>query len=180
MENEKDELTTLSYQEVLQLLKDPEDEFRRKIKKHKIDFDAVDSDKGKTLLINLTDNNTTDNMWVLLEYFADPNIIDKENERTALHYACKNVFRGMILALLIFGAQTHILDKDGKKPFELCSFGEELEKILEKIKELRPYFIQLGRKRRRNLKKIFESIDLGTKSIDEARLAGYLFNMNYI
>jgi ankyrin repeat protein len=172
MENEKDELSALSYQEVLQLLKDPEDEFRRKIKKHKIDFDAVDSEKGKTLLISLTDNNSTDIMWVLLEYFADPNIKDKEMERTALHYACKNAFKGMILALLIFGSQTDIIDKDEKQPFELCSFGEELQKISEKINKLRPFFIQLGRKRRKNLKQIFESIDLGTKTIDEARLAG--------
>ena len=172
MDNDKEELATMGFQEVVQILKDPDDEFRRKIKKFKIDFDAVDGDKGKTLLINLAESNSTDNMWVILEYFADPNIKDRDFERTALHYACKSSFKGIILALLIFGAQADVVDKDGKKPHHLCSFGEELEQISLKISMLRPNFIQLGRKRRKNLKEIFDTIDLGTKTIDEARLAG--------
>jgi hypothetical protein len=172
MENDKDELALIGHQELIQMLKDPEEEFIKKIKKFKIDFDAVDNEKGKTLLHVLTDTNSTDNMWILLEYFADPNIKDKENERTALHYACKNGFKGMILALLIFGAQIDIPDKEGKKPTDLGSYGDELEQIAEKISRLRPFFIQLNRKRRRSLKQIFESIDLGTKTVDEARLAG--------
>jgi len=172
MDNDKEELALMGFQEVVQILKDPEDEFRKKIKKFKIDFDAVDQEKGKTLLMNLTESNSTDNMWVLLEYFANPNIKDKDNERTALHHACKNGFKGMILALIIFGAQPDIADIDGKKPFEICSFSEELEQISLKINKLRPYFIQLGRKRRKILKQIFDTIDLGTKTIDDARLAG--------
>lgn len=175
MEIDKDDIPTLTLPEALGLIKEPVDEFKRKIKKYKYDFDSVD-EKGKTLLINLVETMpTSDYIWVVLEYFADPNIKDQEFERTSLHYACKAGNKGIILALLLFGAQIDISDKEGKKPFEWCpQFKDELDQIAEMFDKNRVGFIQLTRGRRKYLKRIFDQIDQGTKFIDESKLA--LFN----
>lgn len=173
MENEKDELPALTLQDALSFSKEVVRDFRAKLKKQKFDFDSVD-EKGKTLLIHLVETMTdTDRLWVVLEYFADPNIKDTENDRTALHYACKIGNKGMILALLLFGAQYDITDKEEKKPFEHCpTLKEDLELIVEEhINKYKPYFIQLTRKRRKLLKEIFDVIDQETKFIDDMKMA---------
>ena len=64
-----------------------------------------------------------------------------------------------------------IKDNENKQPFELCNLFEEFEPVISKISKLKPYFIQLGRKRRKYLKEIFDKISLGAKSFDENALA---------
>ena len=171
MDNDKDDFPTLNLQEALGFIKDPVDDFRRRLKKYRFDFDSVD-EKEKTLLVNLVETiPNSDYAWVVLEYFADPNIKDSD-ERTALHYACKTSNKGTILALLFFGANTDLKDKEGKKPFEHCpTLKEELEQIVELIEKNKIAFISLTRNRRKYLKKIFDQIDQSTKFIDEGKLA---------
>lgn len=176
MENEKDELPALTLQDAIGFSKETVRDFRMKLKKQRFDFDSVD-EKGKTLLIHLVETMTdSDRIWVVLEYFADPNIKDVD-DKTALHYACKVGNKGMILALLLFGAQHDITDKEEKKPFEYCpTLKEDLEIIVEEhINRYKPYFIQLTRRRRKLLKSIFDVIDQETKVIDDMKMATYLF-----
>lgn len=171
MENDK-EMPVLSFQDALSHSKDSVKDFKIKLKTHSFDFDSVD-EKGKTLLIHLVETMVdTDRLWVVLEFFADPNIKDLENEKTALHYACKAGHKGMILALLLFGAHIDVTDKEEKKPFDHCpTLKEDLEQILEHISKYKPYFIQLTRKRRKVIKDIFDSIDQETKIIDDIKMA---------
>jgi ankyrin repeat protein len=174
MENEKDDLPVITIQGIMENLTSlTANDLKAKLKSHTYDFDSV-NDKGKTLLIILTETfQDSDRLWVVLEYFADPNIKDSENDKTALHYACKQGNKGMILALLMFGAHTDILDKEEKKPFQLCpNLNDELENTLEHfINKYKTKFLQLTRKRRKMLKKIFESMDQETKLVDEFKLA---------
>jgi hypothetical protein len=179
MEIDKDDFPTLTLPEALGLIKDPVEDFRRKLKKYKFDFDSVD-ERGKTLLVNLVETMPgSDYIWVVLEYFADPNIKDSEYERTALHYACKAGNKGIILALLFFGAQIDVSDKEGKKPFEWCpQLKEELDQIAEVFEKHRVGFIQLTRGRRKYLKRIFDQIDQSTKFIDEGKLGQFNQTIN--
>jgi hypothetical protein len=166
------EVQILKLSGAIDLSKESVEDFRKKIKKYEFDFDSTD-DKGKTLLIYLVENvQNTDYLWVVLEYFCDLNIKDIENEKTALHYACKNMQRGQIACLLLFGANTEIIDKEGKKPFEHClGIKDELDHLLEIIEKIKVPFIQLTRKRRKYIKRIFDQIDQTTKAIDEGKLA---------
>lgn len=181
MENDKDELPTITLQEALGFVKETVDDFKAKLKKYKFDFDAVD-EKGRTFLINLAENAnaTTDYVWILLEYFADPNIREKEWGRTALHLACKNNNKSLVLALLLFGANPEILDNDDKKPLELSTIivKEEFDKIADSINKIKIHFIQLTRKRRKYLRYIFEYIDLGTKTVDDQKLTSFNQTIN--
>jgi hypothetical protein len=172
MEEKEDPLCTL--QDALGFVKESVEDFKSKLKKYRVDWESLVDEKGKTLLIQLIETLTnTDHIWILLEYFADPNVKDQEMGRTALHYACKLNNRGMILALLLFGANPEIHDNEEKKAFELSNISiEEFEQIMEKINKYKIHFVQLTRKRRKHLKYIFDAIDLGTKSIDENKLAG--------
>lgn len=172
MDIERDDIPMLAYETALENLKSQSaHDFEDRIKEFRFDFDSLDKD-GKTLLIHLAETVTnTDHMWVLLEYFADPNIKDNSGN-TALHYACKNNQKGMILALLIFGANTEIVNLSGKAPFDLINMKQEdIEPIIEKIKKYKFNFIQLTRERRQKLKKIYDEIDNDQiKTINEYKL----------
>jgi hypothetical protein len=172
MANETGELPVLKVQAAFDLTKEPADQFRRSLKKYEFNFDSID-EKGKTLLINIVENlqQTTDHLWVVLEYFSDTSIKDLENERTALHYACRNQSKAQIVCLLLFGASTELIDKEGKKPLEYCSnIKDEIEHVMDIIEKIKITFIQLTRKRRKYLKKIFDQIDQSTKLLDEDKL----------
>lgn len=175
MDNDKDELPTLSLQEALGLIKEPPEIFRDRLKKYRYDFDQVD-EKNKTLLVNIVETMPgSEYAWVVLEYFAEPNIKDSE-DKTALHYACKGSNKSAILTLLFFGAHTDIVDKEGKKPFDHCpQLKEELEQITELVEKFKIPFISLTRKRRKYIKKIFDQIDQSTKFIDEGKLQLYIY-----
>lgn len=171
MASDELELPKIELTGALELVKESVEEFRKKIKKHQFNFDSTD-DKGKTLLIHLVETMlNTDYLWVILEFFCDTNIKDIENEKTALHYACKNQHKGQIVCLLLFGANVDITDKDGKKPFDYCpNIKEEIDMALEIVEKIKIPFIQLTRKRRKYIKKIFDQIDQSTKVIDEEKL----------
>lgn len=118
---------------------------------------------------------TTEQTWLVLEYFADPNLKDTTGN-TALHYACKANNRGIILTLLLFGANPDIPNNEEKKPFELSSYRkeDEIDPILEKINKYKIHFISLTRKRRNRLKKIFDDIDNDqSKSITDYKLKSF-------
>ncbi len=170
--DEKGDMPVLNLQGALSLVKETVDDFRKKLKRYQFDFDSID-DKGKTLLIHLAETMpNSDYLWVILEFFCDTNVKDSEGDRTALHYACKNQNKGVILSLLMFGASTEMLDKEGKKPFDHCpGIKDELELCLDIIEKVKIPFIQLTRKRRKYIKKIFDQIDQSTKVIDEGKLA---------
>ena len=104
--------------------------------------------------------NTTslEPFWILLEFFGDPNIKDKTGN-TPLHYAVKNKNKALILCLMLFGASNDITNEDGKKPFEILNLGEDVAYLNEKVNTYKFYFLQLTRKRRNRLRKIFQFID---------------------
>jgi ankyrin repeat protein len=131
---------------------------------------------GKTILCNLAElhqPNTTslEPFWVLLEFFADPNIKDKTGN-TALHYAVRNKNKALILCLMLFGASNEITNEEGKKPFEVTNMGEEAAYINEKINNFKFSFLQLTRKRRNRLRRIFQFIDTDQ--------GGYIAELNMI
>src|SRR5690349_18528776 len=131
MDNEKDELPLLALQDALGFATDSVEEYEIKFRSHRFDFDGSEPEKGKTLLINLVEKmQNTDFIWIVLEYFADPNIKDKEFGRTALHYACQANQKGAIIALMLFGAHTDISDNTEAKAFDLIKTinKEDLEK----------------------------------------------------
>ena len=160
----------LNYAEVLKEFQsgNPQD-IRIKLKNSKFDMDSVDENGknklkiGKSLLCAMAEAhqpNTTslEPFWVLLELFADPNIKDKTGN-TALHYAVKNKNRALILCLMLFGASNDIANEEGKKPFDMTNMPEDAASVNEKINNYKFHFLQLTRKRRNKLRKIFQSID---------------------
>ena len=154
-----------NFQELLDTVKENFKEMRERIKKKTFDLDNQD-ENGKTVLINVVEMRTyTEQMWVLLDYGADPNVQDNEG-KTALHYAVAVDRKDMIICLLLFGADTEIKDKEDKKPFDDLKDDSNAilnfkEKTLEDIKR---EFINLTRKRRKFLKYIFDEIDKETSS----------------
>jgi ankyrin repeat protein len=174
MEHEKE----IQLQDALEYLKDSGKQFKRNLKSHSFDFDSVD-EKGKNLLIHIIETlSSTDHLWVLLDYFADPNIKDLDYGMTALHYACKLNKKDMAMALLLFGAKDDLTDNDGKTPFELYPNKDNMTTIVESINLIKPQFIQLTRKRRKNLKYIFEEMEQGSKLIDDSKLASLYQTIN--
>lgn len=153
----------LTYAEVLKEMQsgNPQD-IRAKLKNSKYDMDSTD-ENGKTLVCALAEwhqPNTTllEPFWILLELFADPNIKDKTGN-TALHYSCKNKNKALTLLLLLFGANNEIVNDEGKKPFEMVNMVEDAANLNEKVNNYKFYFLQLTRKRRNKLRKIFLAID---------------------
>lgn len=169
VENEKE----ITLQDAIGFVKDSIREFKHKLKHSKFDFDSKDPEKGKNFLIHLVETApSTDQIWIVLEYFADTNIKDNEG-KTALHYACKMNKKEMILVLLLFGANPQLVDDEDKKPFDLLPLREDLSHFVERINMIKPFFIQLTRKRRKYLKLIFDEMDQSTKMIDDLKLASF-------
>lgn len=150
---------------------------RREIKKLKIDLDICDRVNGdKSLLMRIIEDKLpTEKMWVLLEFLADPNVQDAER-KTPLHYAVAADNKDMILALLMFGANPDLTDKDEKKPFE---DNTDLESLSEKVVTVKRQFLTLTRKRRKYLKYFFDAIDtFNNKSISAPNLADMYIRIN--
>lgn len=165
------------YLKLIDYIKDNFKEMRTKLKDGPFDLDVTD-ENGKTALIAVIEQrNFTEQMWVLLEYGADPNCRDNEG-KTPLHYACGVDRKDMIICLLLFGANKEIADKEGNKPF--ADYREDLTPITEKIDEIKREFISLTRKRRKFLKYIFDEIDkeLGNKLMSIQNLAAYYERIN--
>lgn len=116
-------------------------------------------------------NGPTDCVWIILEFFADPNVKDNLGN-TALHYAFKNENKPMILALLLFGANPEIVNNEDKKPIDFSKMTkDEIDPILEKIAKFKIHFLQFTRKRRKKLRYLFEFIDNdSSKTIGEHKL----------
>jgi len=122
---------------------------------------------------------SSENVWVCCEYFADTNIKDSIGN-TALHYACKNNNKSVILALLLFNADFNISNDEDKKPFEYSNLrDEEIESIIKAINKYKIQFLQLTRKKRYNLRRIFEDMDVDqTKTINEMKMKSFYEWMN--
>lgn len=166
-----------NFQELLGTLKYSFREMRQTIKKKNFELDDQD-ENGKTVLINVIEMRTyTEQMWVLLDYGADPNVQDNE-KKTALHHACTVERKDMIICLLLFGVDIDIEDNEGRKAFE--DYKEDMMPVKEKIDEIKREFISLTRKRRKFLKYIFDEIDRETssKSINAYTLAAYYERIN--
>lgn len=178
-----DKTEELNYGEVLKDLQsgNPQD-MRIKLKSSKFDIDTQDENGfiyfniGKTILCNMSElhqPNTTplEPFWIILELFADPNIKDKSGN-TALHYAVRNKNKALVLCLMLFGASNEITNDEGKKPFEMTNMGDDVSYINEKINNFKFSFLQLTRKRRNKLRKIFQFLDTDQ--------AGYIAELNMI
>jgi ankyrin repeat protein len=176
MENEKNELQYLTLRDSISLAMSLGTmEYKKKIKEYHVDFDLRSAETGETVLIALVKEQSAgasnDNAWIILEYFADPNIKDFIGN-TALHYACKNNNRSLILSLMLFGADTDIVNEEEKKPFDYTTYrDEEIDALKEIVKRYKLIFIQLTRKRRNKLRKIFDFIDVdSSKTLGDYKL----------
>lgn len=158
------------YQDLEEWSREPFKEFRDKLKnkgkekeKEKtIDLDNVD-ENGQTVLTRVVNNkNWTEQMWVLLDYGADPNVQDKDG-KTALHHAVAAERRDMVICLLLFGADIEKKDNEGNEPLKDYRW-EDLQTIQETVESIKREFISLTRKRRKHLKFIFDEIDKEVQS----------------
>jgi hypothetical protein len=166
-----------NFQELLDTVKEDFKPMRQKIKLKPYDLDNQD-ENGKTVLINVVElRNNTEQMWVLLDYGADPNIQDNEG-KTALFHSCLVDRKDMIVCLLLFGADPEIEDNEGKKCFE--EYRDDMSLIKEKIDDIKREFISLTRKRRKFLKYIFDETDkdYGAKILNIESLANYYVKIN--
>ena len=162
---------------MLDTVKENFKDMRSRLKEKPYDLDNQD-DKGKTVLIQVIEmRNFTEQMWVLLDYGANPNIQDLE-KKTALHYACANDRKDMIIALLLFGADPEIKDEEDKTPFEYAR--DDMNQIMEIINDIKKEFILLTRKRRKFLKYIFDETDkdYGAKVLTVANLTQFYMKIN--
>ena len=166
-----------NFQELLDTVKDNFKDMRQRLKEKTFDLDNQD-ENGKTVLINVIEmRNYTEQMWVLLDYMADPNVQDNEG-KTALHYACGVDRKDMIICLLLFGADPDIADNEEKKPFD--DYRDDMTSIVEQVNSIKKEFIALTRKRRKFLKYIFDETDkeLGSKLLSEHTLAAFYEKIN--
>ena len=166
-----------NFQELLDTVKEDFKPMRQKLKEKPFDLDNQD-ENGKTVLINIVElRGNTEQMWVLLDYGADPNIQDNEG-KTALHHACIVDRKDMIICLLLFGADPEIEDNEGKKCFE--DYKDDMSLIKEKIDDIKKEFIILTRKRRKFLKYIFDETDkdYGAKILNVESLTNYYLKIN--
>lgn len=166
-----------NFQELLDTSKEAFKEMRQKLKEKTFDLDNQD-ENGKTVLMHVVDMKLyTEQMWVLLDYGANPNIQDNEG-KTALHYACACDRKDMIICLLLFGVDTEIEDNEQRKAFD--DYRDDISGIKEKVDEIKREFISLTRKRRKFLKYIFDEIDkeLSSKLINAMTLAAYYEKIN--
>ena len=122
-----------NFQELLDTVKEDFKPMRQKLKEKPFDLDNQD-ENGKTVLINIVElRGNTEQMWVLLDYGADPNIQDNEG-KTALHHSCIVDRKDMMICLLLFGADPEIEDNEGKKCFE--DYKDDMSLIKEKIDDV--------------------------------------------
>ena len=136
-----------NFQELLDTVKEDFKPMRQKLKEKQFDLDNQD-ENGKTVLINIVElRGNTEQMWVLLDYGADPNIQDNEG-KTALHHACIVDRKDMIICLLLFGADPEKEDNEGKKCFD--DYKDDMSLIIEKITDIKREFISLTIIRRKN------------------------------
>jgi len=166
-----------NFQELLDTVKEDFKPMRQKLKEKPFDLDNQD-ENGKTILINIVElRGNTEQMWVLLDYGADPNIRDNEG-KTALHHACLVDRKDMIICLLLFGADPEIEDNENKKCFE--DYKDDMSLIKEKIDDIKREFIILTRKRRKFLKYIFDETDkdYGAKILNVESLTNYYLKIN--
>ena len=166
-----------NFQELLDTVKEDFKPMRQKLKEKPYDLDNQD-ENGKTVLINIVElRGNTEQMWVLLDYGADPNIQDNEG-KTALHHACLVDRKDMIICLLLFGADPEIEDNENKKCFE--DYKDDMSLIKEKIDDIKREFITLTRKRRKFLKYIFDETDkdYGAKILNVESLTNYYLKIN--
>ena len=166
-----------NFQELLDTVKEDFKPMRQKLKEKPFDLDNQD-ENGKTVLINIVElRGNTEQMWVLLDYGADPNIRDNEG-KTALHHACLVDRKDMIICLLLFGADPEIEDNENKKCFE--DYKDDMSLIKEKIDDIKREFIILTRKRRKFLKYIFDETDkdYGAKILNVESLTNYYLKIN--
>ena len=166
-----------NFQELLDTVKEDFKPMRQKLKEKTFDLDNQD-ENGKTVLINIVElRGNTEQMWVLLDYGADPNIRDNEG-KTALHHSCIVDRKDMIICLLLFGADTEIEDNEGKKCFD--DYKDDMSLIKEKIEDIKREFISLTRKRRKFLKYIFDETDkdYGAKILNIESLTMYYVKIN--
>ena len=166
-----------NFQELLDTIKEDFKPMRQKLKEKPFDLDNQD-ENGKTVLINLVElRGNTEQMWVLLDYGADPNIQDNEG-KTALHHSCLVDRKDMMICLLLFGADPEIEDNEGKKCFD--EYKDDMSLIKEKIDDIKREFISLTRKRRNFLKYIFDETDkdYGAKILNIESLTMYYVKIN--
>jgi len=166
-----------SFQELLDTIKEDFKPMRTKVKLKEYDLDNKD-ENGKTVLMNIIElRGNTEQMWVLLDFDANPNVQDNEG-KTALHYACQADRKDMIICLLLFGADPEIDDLEGKKCFE--EYKDDMSTIKEKVDDIKREFISLTRKRRKFLKYIFDETDkdYGAKILNVESLANYYTKIN--
>ena len=166
-----------NFQELLDTIKEDFKPMRQKLKEKPFDLDNQD-ENGKTVLINLIElRGNTEQMWVLLDYGADPNIQDNEG-KTALHHSCLVDRKDMMICLLLFGADPEIEDNEGKKCFD--EYKDDMSLIKEKIDDIKREFISLTRKRRKFLKYIFDETDkdYGAKILNIESLTMYYVKIN--
>lgn len=164
--------------ELEETIKENFKDMRKKLKEKTYDLDNQDENE-KTVLIKVVEQrNYTEQMWVLLDYGADPNIPDKDG-KTALHYAVQVERRDMVICLLLFGADTEAKDIEGKGALDDYRW-EDLNTIREAIDSIKREFICLTRKRRKFLKYIFDEIDkeFSTKQINMQTLGAYYERIN--
>ena len=167
------------YQDLLDTIKENFRDMRYRIKSHEkpFDFDLQD-ENGKTVLHQVVEmKNYTEQMWVLLDFFASPDIRDNEG-KTSLHQAVIADRKDMVICLLLFGANTEIEDNDGKKPFDYAK--NDLLPLVEKVSSIKREFISLGRKRRKFLKHIFDETDkeLNAKNMSAMTLSVFYEAIN--
>ena len=166
-----------NFQELLDTVKEDFKPMRQKLKEKPFDLDNQD-ENGKTVLINIVElRGNTEQMWVLLDFGADPNIQDNEG-KTALHHSCIVDRKDMIICLLLFGADPEIEDNEGKKCFD--DYKDDMSLIKEKIDDIKREFISLTRKRRKFLKYIFDETDkdYGAKILNIESLTNYYVKIN--
>lgn len=147
-------------------------EFWKQIRLNDYDLDVLED--GKTALMQCVNLNNTEKAWILLEFFADPNVVSKEG-KTALHYACEEKRKEFQFMLLLFGANPELEDPEGKKPFD--GLEDDRERFLGYVTTYRQTFMFLNRRRRKLLRNIFNKIEAngnpGSKLIEVGAIAKY-------
>ncbi|MCQ2817316.1 MAG: ankyrin repeat domain-containing protein [archaeon] len=147
-------------------------EFWKNIRISDYDLDEIDEQQNKTALMGCLNLGIPDKAWVLLEFFADPNIQNKDG-KTALHFAVEEKKKDFQFLLLLFGADVNIQDKEEKTPYQEDTDYKDIKEVVDKFKDT---FLFMTRKRRKYLRYIFQKIESNGNTpgfIDQNSLAKY-------